>query len=150
MLILCCIHNHTTPQHTLLYSCPSIIYSIVYLYSYHIHINFSCHVCASSLSSYLFSLPISLLIFLLSHNHACSQLLHSLILVCYSVMSIDAINFIQMLIVYFMTLFWKPWHFKNCMVEPFCVGSQWEWQKNLQSDPVAWGAGGRMADIKCL
>lgn len=85
--------QHTTPQHILLYSCTPIIYIQILLQSYHIHISLGYHVCASSLSSYLFSLPISLLIFLLSHNHACSQLLHSLILVCYSVMSIDAINF---------------------------------------------------------
>ena len=48
-----------------------------------------------------------------------------------------------------MALFWKPWHFTNSMVEPFSVGSQWEWQQNLQLDPVAWGAGGRMAVGKC-
>ena len=57
---------------------PILLYS--YLLHKHMFISYTHYLYGSHQTSVLFTPILPLLIFLLSHNHACSQLLHSLII----------------------------------------------------------------------
>ena len=87
------------------YYCTPIIYNIVYLYSYHIHINSLCLLYLSFQTYVLFTLHITLLIFLQSHSHATSQPLLINITQLLSVMSIASVICSLDTSVYLMALF---------------------------------------------
>ena len=74
------------------YYCTPIIYIQILLYSYHIHINSPYHVYGSHQTYVLFTLHISLLIYLQQPSHATSQLFSHDITQLHYALSFDAVK----------------------------------------------------------